>query len=370
MKVAIIRGSYLNKYEMQNYQPLVDKYEITAFSGLNPIHQKFPFAVEKLFSPVDLPDFPYKMPFLNRLFLGDAMCLFGLQKRLKEFDIVHTRETYFHFTNQVLKAKKKGFVKKVVCTCSETIPFNHETIWNKKNLKRYAIENIDLFHCLTQKAKKCLIKEGCKPEKIVVFPYGVDLNKFKPDATGNKNLNVQILFVGRLVWEKGVFDLLKAFEKTVKEVDNIELTMIGSGKEKDKIINLINQRGLLNKVVIKKVPYSSISSEYQKADIFCLLSKRTKHWEEYLGMALIEAMASGLPVISTLSGAVPEVVGPAGFLVEEGDWEKAGDRMIELFKDPFLRKELGRKARLRADNFFNKDKVAQKIASLWNRFKI
>lgn len=369
MKIALVRGTYFNKFEMQNYEPLAKRHQIVGFSGLRPIHKKFTFPLVKLPSPVDLPNFPYKMPILNRVFLGDAMLLFGLEKRLKSFDVVHVRETYFYFTQQALNAKKAGLVKRVVCTCSETIPVNHEGIWRRRTFKQRAIKEVDQFHCLTKKARECLIKEGCDPKKIIVFPYGIDLEKFKVKsqklkvAVKSQKL-IKLLFVGRLVREKGIYDLLKAFVQIIKE-KKASLTIIGSGPEEKNIINLINQIRLEKFITIKQASYNRMPFEYQKADVFILLSKPTKYWEEYFGMALIEAMACSLPIISTRCGAIPEVVGDCGMLVKPGDWRAASRAIKRLIKDNCLRKKLGLQARKRAEKYFDCQKVARNIEKLW-----
>jgi len=381
MKIAIVRGSYFNKYEMQNYEPLAGEFDIIGFSGLNPIHKSFKFPLKKLPSPVDLPKVPKKMPILNRLCMGDAMYLFGLEKALKGFDIVHTRETYFHFTQQALNAKSRGFVKKVVCTCSETIPFNHEGIYNRRKFKKRAIKEVDLFHCLTEKAKKCLIKEGCSPKKIVVFPYGVDVNLFSPNKSPitNHQSPVTILFIGRLEKEKGVNILCKVVKNIVKTSKNVNFTIIGKGQEKGKIINLINQ---INKVknyskesekrIIYKnaVKYPNIANEYKLSNIFFLPSQTTENWEEYLGMSIIEAMASGLPIVSTSTGAIPEVVGNCGFLLKPHDIFAMQKTLKKLINNKMLRDKIGKKARKRAKKLFDKEKIANKIGKFWkNAYK-
>src|SRR5437773_10078470 len=115
MKVAIVRGKFLNKYEMQFFEPLARKFDITAFGSLTSYHDAFVFPTVKLLSPMDIPDFPYKMSILNRMFI-DAHYLVGLEGKLRGFDLVHTAETYFHYTQQCLDAKKKGYVKKVIAT--------------------------------------------------------------------------------------------------------------------------------------------------------------------------------------------------------------------------------------------------------------
>lgn len=365
MKIAIVRGSYFNKFEMQNYEPLYNKFNIVGFSGLRSIHSEFKFPVKKLASPVDLPNFPLKMPILNRLFLGDAMYLFNLEKNLKGFDLVHTRETYFHFTQQALKAKRLGYIKKVVCTCSETIPFNHEGIWNRKKFKKRAIKEVDKFHCLTQKAKECLLREGCDPKKITVFPYGVDLKSFKPLGMNHKFDIFRLLFVGRFVKEKGIYDLLKILFLLLKSGKKVKLVMVGKGPEKSKIISLINQSEYGDDIEFKTVDYKDMAKEYQEANLLCLLSKKNKFWEEYFGMVLIEAMASGLPVLTTKSGGIPEVVGNAGILIKPGDYKTGFREVVKLIdqKDYYFKKS--QESLVRAQNLFDSNEVARNIEKLW-----
>jgi len=368
MKVALVRGKYLNQFEMQNYAPLKRRFKITAFASLRPVHENIGLPIKKLPSSMDLPDFPYKLQILNRLMV-DAMYLAGLEKALKGFDLVCTRETYFHFTKQALIAKKKGFIKKVLITCSETIPGNHEGIWGRKAFKKRAINEADHFHCLTQKARDCLIKEGCDPTKITVVGYGIDLDKFKErkSPVPSPQSPVKILFVGRLVKEKGILDLLEALKRRFKVQGSrlkVELQIIGQGPLEKKIRKMSTPIPIEIK---KNISYKDMPQIYQNADIFVLPSKPTKHWEEYYGMVLIEAMACGLPVISTKSGAIPEVVGDAGILVKPGSVRQLKEALGKLIKSKKLRKSLGQKARKRAEKYFNAKKQAVKLGELWRR---
>lgn len=387
MKIALIRGQYLNKYEMQNYEPLVGKFNLVGFSSLEPIHKDFRFPLKKLFSPVGLLNFPFKMPILNRICLGDAMYLLGLEKALEGFDIAHTRETYFHFTQQALQVKRNDLVKKVLVTCSETIPFNHEGVWRRKSFKIRAIKEADHFHALTEKAKTCLIKEGCNPRKITVIPYGVDREKFKVkssrlrsrDSTsaysaafcsgcfGGQAKLTKLLFVGRLVKEKGIYDLLRAFVQLIKEKYKVHLTIIGRGPEKENITNLINQINFARLIEVKEVSYDEMPFEYQKADIFILPSKKTSHWEEYYGMALTEAMASGLAIVTTDCGAIPEASGRKALISPQGDTERLFKNILALITSPSLRKKYQREAWRWARGHFDAEKQANKIGKLYER---
>jgi hypothetical protein len=68
-KIAIIRGAFLNSYEMQFFEPLADTFALTAFGSMHPFHESFAFPVKKCLSPMDLPSFPFKMSILNRVFI-------------------------------------------------------------------------------------------------------------------------------------------------------------------------------------------------------------------------------------------------------------------------------------------------------------
>lgn len=240
-KVAIVRGKFLNRYEMQFFEPLTATYDITAFGSLTPFHDTFAFPVVKLPSPMDLPEIPYKMPILNRLYT-DAQYLFGLEERLKGFDLVHTAETYFRYTQQCLDAKKRGYVKKVIATVLETIPFNNEGIWGRKEFKKRARTELDHIIALTQKTKDTLITEGADPDKITIIHHYVDTKRFAPSAQVQKRRfdpkkkHFTVLFSGRLETYKGVFDILEAAVRLLKDKElknySVQFLFAGEGRRK------------------------------------------------------------------------------------------------------------------------------------------
>ena len=104
----------------------------------------------------------------------------------------------------------------------ETIPHNNESIPQKKRIKKFVQKHADMFLCYTERAKECLVKEGVDSSKMKIIKLGIDLNRFKVKVKRQKvkklksNVkNFTILFVGRLVEEKGTLDLYEAF-KNVK----------------------------------------------------------------------------------------------------------------------------------------------------------
>jgi len=397
MKIAVVRGAFLNQFEMQSFSPLAKKHQMTAFASLKPIHDEIGFQVIKLPCPMDALTLLNSEArrilrgVLNRVFI-DAHYLFGLEKKLRGFDIAHCAETYFHYTQQCLTAKKKGWVKKVVCSVSDTIPFNNEAILGRKKFKKRARKEVDLFLARTSLAKKALIAEGCNPEKIVVVPHGIEIKKFKiknPQLkTHIKNSKITILFVGRLEEEKGIKELLKAFKQITNNPAKVEdsthgasnqsrrsrgssieasgqltikLRIIGEGSLKGWIRQWIEKNGQHNIVTIEQCNYQDIAKVYQDADIFVLPSKKTKIWQEHFGMVLLEAMAFSLPIVATKSGAIAEVAGKSGLLVKEGDVKGLSAAIEKLIKDKSLRIKLGKMGRERVEKYFDSEKIAKKI---------
>ena len=94
MKIFIVRGGFLNPFELQNYVSLKEKHDIKAISSKHPISDKIDLPLIKLWSPTDIPRIPFKFPILNRLFT-DAHWLLGLEKVINKADIVHVAETYY-----------------------------------------------------------------------------------------------------------------------------------------------------------------------------------------------------------------------------------------------------------------------------------
>lgn len=282
--IYIIRGSHANEYELQNYTPLKEKYNISVITSHHPL-TRITLPIIPLYSPTDLPTFPLRRQILNRL-IGGEQWLIGLSQIVNSSDILHTAETYTPYTHQAVELRKHKKIKKLICTCWETIPHNNEKFSRLRNWKKDAYKYVDIFHTPTQLAKRALVKEGVNPDKIIVIPYGVDTRRFIPNKRNDNNLTV--ITAARRVEEKG-YSLYPELKKS------------------------LNKMGIKYDWVYKK-SYSQMTKIYSQADIFVLPSLTTNTWEEQYGMALIEAMSSGLAIVTTHSGAIPEVVGDAAII--------------------------------------------------------
>lgn len=375
-KVALVRGKFLNRYEMQFFEPLTRKFDLTAFGSLTPFHDTFAFPTKKLLCPMDLPEFPYKMPILNRLFI-DAHYLWGLEKSLFGFDLVHSAETYYHYTQQALNAKRAGRVKKVIATVLENIPYNNEGIWGRKAYKDRARRELDHIVALTNLTRDVLIKEGTDPEKITVISHFVDTKRFAPSRDWIKRLSdphkreFTIMFSGRLEKYKGVYDILDAVSllRTDKTLQGytINILFVGEGSERKKLLETERELGINWHSRHESATYLEMPDFYKRADIFVAPSIPTPTWIEQYCTALLEAQSMGLPIVTTRTGGIPENVGDAATLVESGDVQAIAHSIKKYILQPQLRMQYARAARARAVTVHDIEIGATKMASLYRK---
>lgn len=355
--IAIVRGKFLNSYDMQSFEPLRSRYRLAAFGSWSPLHDRFAFPVVRLPSPMDLPDFPYKMPVLNRL-LTDAQYLYGLEYKLRGYDIAHAAETYFRYTQQCLNAKKRGWIRHAIATVWETIPFNNEGIAGRKEYKARSRVELDHIIAVTRKAKAALVAEGTDPGKISVVGAHIDTRLFAPQEQwltrlgDTKKRSFTVLFCGRLVFEKGVAEVLRAMvlvSRDPKLVDyRVDWVFLGEGVLRPAILAILPEIRKNWHLTIESATYDQMPRRYREADLFIAPSKPTQTWEEQYGMALLEAQASGLPIVTSTSGGIPENVGDAAVLTRPGDVAGITRGITEFLLFPKKRVDYARRARRRA----------------------
>ncbi len=173
--------------------------------------------------------------------------------------------------------------------------------------------------------------------------------------------------MGRLVWEKGIHELLYATKLLLAENKNIKMIIAGSGPFKKKLERFSYILGINSNVdFIGSIPYEKMPELMNSADILCLPSIPTKRWQEQFGYVLVEAMACGKPVVSTLSGSIPEIVEnrKTGFLVRPADSKALADALQKLIEDDALRRKMGKAGRDLVLRKFNAVKIAKDYSKL------
>lgn len=197
--------------------------------------------------------------------------------------------------------------------------------------------------CNADVLKKNMVHRfSVNPDRIAMIPNGVDTDFFYP-IPEQKSLKPTALFIGRFVKEKAPEDLLKAFSKVLKKVPEARLEMIGNGPLTNRLKVLIRSQSLESRV--RLIPATrDIRPFLNRAWVLALVST-----QEASPNVIIEAMASGLPVVATRVGGIPELVadGQTGILVEPGDLQDLVSALIKLLMEEPKRQMMGFKARER-----------------------
>lgn len=369
MNVAFIRGKYLNNFEGQNYdfRRFADVHFV-AYSSLRPIDSNVNFNLIKLPSLADLGVSAHigrALSFVANRSIGDVQVLFGLERLVIGADIVHTADAHYYYSYQAALLRKQRKIGALISTSWETIPFNNESTLQKKKRKYFVMKHTDLFICHTQKARNTLIAEGVETSKIKVLRLGVNTDVFKPPLiypTGP----VQILFVGRLVKEKGILDVYNAFRIIKNELKSkSRLLIVGDGPLRSYVTKCIKKDGLENDVRFENRKYVEMPEVYRQSSFLIAPSQKHPTWEEQYGMVFIEAMASGLPIITTRTGAIEEVVGPSGIYVTENAQYEISEAMKLLIVDSSRRQKIGTMGRDRAIKHFDAQKFSENIYRLY-----
>jgi starch synthase len=383
-KVGILRGPSLNPYEGQYFEKL-PKYGfqpigITTYDNAFDLSEiPFPIRVGHNFVTITRGKFG-KLQRLARKIVRYRFDLYnfvvyGLKGLARDLDIIHSADIWYPYTYQAVKTGTP-----TVVTEWENIPFNYEEAPYSR-IKKYNREHVAHFIAITEKAKKALMIEGVGPDRISVIPAGIDCEKFAPAARNLRMAEklcisedkIKILFVGRLVREKGIFDLLKAFSTVLKAVQDVELLLVGSGPKEMmlEISWLLATLKIGNRVkFLGNFPYADMPQIHNLADIFCLPSIETNTWTEQFGYSMVEAMACGKPVVSTWTGSIPEVVKQraTGILVEPNNPFALYSALEELLKNRQERESLGRNGREWVLQKFEANKIAGQLAGVYREF--
>lgn len=200
------------------------------------------------------------------------------------------------------------------------------------------------------------------PEEVVLG-HPVDTESFAPSPTADEEA-LRLLSVGRLDPEKGHRILLRAFSQLESRDHRLTLTIVGDGPEEEALQEEAHALEIDDAVEFRgEVPHDRMPEVYQGADIHVSHPITMGGWAEFFGVANLEAMASGLPVVSTTSGGVPHVVphGEAGFLVPERDIQAVRDAVQKLVSDPKLRRRMGERGRHRASERFSIPVLGEKF---------
>jgi len=244
--------------------------------------------------------------------------------------------------------------------------------------------------------KEHLVGLGCDVSKIQVIPWGTEpiTHPKSFDGTSNSELithderymkrnieheihsirhtgSVRFISLGRMVEKKGQIYLLEAFKRVLDSGVNAELTIIGQGPLRNKLVGAIDKFGISAKVnLIDKLLNSEVMQVLMSHNIYVQPSVVSRNGDqEGIPTAIMEAFACELPIIATKHAGIPEIVenNVSGILVPERDSEKLAEAMIKLAKDTELCKQFGVNGKKIVNEKYNVNKQNKKLCELYER---
>lgn len=334
-RVVVVRGHQATPWELRSWELLPEPFDVRyLLTGSN--------AYDLGALEIEAERVRTIRDFLPKGRLGDiASHAIGdrylrLEEHLDGADIVHAEELSYWFAAESARHKQAcGY--KLALTVWETLPLG-ETFRNAAATRhrRLVLEHTDLYLPTTERARKALLLEGVPDARITVSPPGLDVERFRAMQPSPKLTERVLLSVGRLVWEKGHQDVIRALAAIRRGLVHapsvpVRLRIVGAGPEQGRLEAYARELGLADSVEIVTASYDEMPGLYAEASCLVLASLSSAgcslgplgvprcFWEEQFGMVLAEAMAAGLPIVASTSGAIPEVTG-GGMLVAPGDW--------------------------------------------------
>ena len=280
----------------------------------------------------------------------------GFAKQVGDADVINPRETYSAQAVQSIRLPRDKRAK-VVVSVAENIPFAYEADRLLAGTKEFVRAKADLFIANSPEAASALRIEGIPGDRIVHVPLPVDTERFTPgdhdshlrERWGVGRDDFVVLYAGRLIHEKGLINLVLAFERLCDRRGDVQLVFNGSGPERARLERAVAARDLATRIHFAPwVPTLEMPKVYRSADLVVLPSLSTPYWLEQFGYNLAEAMACGRPILTSSSGSIPGTVGDAAALFDDYSIESLAWHLQSLVADDDARADLAQRAVKRA----------------------
>lgn len=287
--------------------------------------------------------------------------------RYEGIDLIHA---HFAYHAAVIGMQIGRILKKPFTFTAHAYEIFNKSLHSRDRLKTLS-ETADRIFTPSAFNKKYIVGEtGVPEEKIGVIRATIAYDKFNETKRSNLSLDkIKIISIGRLVEKKGFQYLIKSLEIVKKKHSSIELVLIGEGPLKDELVSLSKDLGLDNNIkFLGARSNEECIREISESDIAVLPCVVASNGDmDALPLALQEAMATGIPAISSRIGGMAEIIedGKEGILVPERDERALADAILQLIENPAMRNEMGRNGRVKIAREFNQIVQADKLIRYW-----
>jgi glycosyltransferase involved in cell wall biosynthesis len=244
---------------------------------------------------------------------------------------------------------------------NKTLPFPFE------RFRTYTLKNADYAVCRNREAISVIRSKGYTGPAEVV-PNAVDADLFCPldRAAARNQLKLEgflVGYVGRLVEEKGLMDLIDALPLLPPHVKAL---FVGSGPFEAQLKERARQLNVSGRAMFLPArPLHTLPELMNALDVLVLPSRTTPSWKEQFGRVIIEAHACQVPVVGSDSGAIPDVIGGGGLIVPERNPSALAAALNSLASDPAKASSLGRAGRRQVEAQYTWDRVAQRMREIY-----
>jgi colanic acid/amylovoran biosynthesis glycosyltransferase len=246
------------------------------------------------------------------------------------------------------------------------------TVFLKENpgIYRQLFREGDLFLPVCEFLRQRLIQEGCEEKKIKVHYSGIDCSKFeylKRERVPGEP--IKVLTIARLVEKKGVAFAIEAVSRLLSKGEKIEYSVVGDGPLRESLQQLIVRMGIERQVrLVGAKTHEEVKMLLEESHVLVAPSLTSESGDqEGIPNVIKEAMATGLPVISTVHAGIPELVtdGVSGLLVQERDAVSIADALAYLIRHPDICDEMGQAGRKQVEKKFDTTALNKKLEELY-----
>lgn len=228
--------------------------------------------------------------------------------------------------------------------------------------QRDYILKADKVVAVSSAVKSQLLEETFVPEEnLTVIHNGINPERFTQLVHEETSGPVRLIYTGRVVKSKGLFELLKVLSE-IRE--NYYFEMVGGGEDLEDLRIKVEDLKLESKVrLLGKLSYEEAIKHLFNSDIFVLPSKRI----EGFPMTLPEAMLASLPVVASSIGGIPDAIedGKTGFLFKPEDWDVLREKILILIRDKDLREQMGKNGKIKAMRDFTLEVMLEKYEKIF-----
>jgi len=290
--------------------------------------------------------------------------------RTGSFDIIHAHysKDLWSVVPALYFAKSRAglILTKHIGTQKPKRDFLHKKIYNR----------VDAVIAISKVIEKNILDtHPLVSDKVVLIPNGIDTEKFKPGTSydlrkkyGIHRKNFVIGIAGRLSWWKGYREFLLMARDVIRQNQDVMFLAVGGAtigeeKEAEDIKKLCTSLGIDDRVIFTGFQHDT-AQFYRAMDLFVYPA-----YAEAFGLVIIEAMASGLPVVASDSDGIPEIVinGETGILVPPRDYKKLTDTVLSLLQESKKIGKFKNNARNRVENYFSSDMMISNIENIYEK---